>query len=179
MKNLTARVAVITGGGSGFGRELAILCAKENMPIVLADVDVSGMEETLSLLAPGTTSISQRCDVSRASDVDELADITYRTFGECGVLFNNAGVGAAGPAWMATLDDWTWTIGVNLMGVVHGIRAFIRHMIEQGRECHVVNTASAAGLVAPAIGVALQFIGVCSVIAAFSKSGVLSDGISA
>jgi NAD(P)-dependent dehydrogenase (short-subunit alcohol dehydrogenase family) len=132
---------VITGAGSGFGRELALLCLKEDMPIVLADVDVLGMEETLSLLAPGSTSIAQRCDVSQASDVDELADVTYRTFGECAVLFNHAGVGAA------TLDDWTWTIGVNLVGVVHGIRAFIRHMIVQGRECHVVNTASAAGLV--------------------------------
>jgi NAD(P)-dependent dehydrogenase (short-subunit alcohol dehydrogenase family) len=107
---------VITGAGSGFGRELAILCAKEDMPIVLADVDVLGMEETLSLLAPGSTSIAQRCDVSQASDVDELADVTYRTFRECAVLFNNAGAGSAGPAWMAMLDDWTWTIGVNLMG---------------------------------------------------------------
>ena len=141
---------MITGAGSGFGRELAILCAKEDMTVVLADIDVSGMEETLSLLAPGSTSIAQRCDVSRASDVDELADVTYRTFGETAVLFNNAGVGTTGPAWMATLDDWTWTIGVNLMGVVHGIRAFIPRMIEQGRECHIVNTASAAGLVAPA-----------------------------
>ena len=120
------------------------------MPVVLADVDVSGMEETLSLLAPGSTSIAATVRRFSTSDVDELADIAYRTFGECAVLFNNAGVGAAGPAWMATLDDWKWVIGVNLMGVVHGIRAFVPRMIEQGRECHIVNTASAAGLVAPA-----------------------------
>jgi NAD(P)-dependent dehydrogenase (short-subunit alcohol dehydrogenase family) len=103
----------------------------------------------MSFLAPEGPCIARRCDVSQSSDVGELADVTYRTFGECAVLFNNAGVGTAGPAWMATLDDWTWTIGVNLMDVVHGIRAFIARMIEQGRECHVVNTASAAGLVAP------------------------------
>jgi NAD(P)-dependent dehydrogenase (short-subunit alcohol dehydrogenase family) len=149
MRELENRVAVITGGGSGFGRELAILCGAAGMRVVLADIDVAGMNGTEARLPPQTECLTVRCDVSDARSVDDLANATYDRFGECGVLFNNAGVGTAGPAWTATLDDWTWTIGINLMGVVHGVRSFVPRMIEQGAPSHVVNTASAAGLVAP------------------------------
>ena len=149
MRELKSRVAVITGGGSGFGREIAILCGAAGMRVVLADIDVTGMDGTEVRLPPQTECLSVRCDVSNPQSVDDLANATYDRFGECGVLFNNAGVGTAGPAWTATLDDWTWTIGINLMGVVHGVRSFVPRMIEQGASGHVVNTASAAGLVAP------------------------------
>jgi NAD(P)-dependent dehydrogenase (short-subunit alcohol dehydrogenase family) len=148
MRELKSRVAVITGGGSGFGREIAILCGAAGMRVVLADIDVTGMNGTEVRLPPQTECLSVRCDVSNYQSVDDLANATYHRFGECGVLFNNAGVGTAGPAWTSTLDDWTWTIGINLMGAVHGVRSFVPRMIQQGASGHVVNTASAAGLVA-------------------------------
>lgn len=146
MKDLRDKVAVITGAASGFGRELAILCAGEGMRLVLADIDEKNLAGTAALLPPGTQSISVKCDVSRADDVKALADATYAKFGAAHLLFNNAGVAPAGPAWSATLDDWKWTLGVNLMGVVHGIHYFVPRMLEQKDECHVVNTASVAGL---------------------------------
>lgn len=148
MKDLNGRVAVITGGGSGFGRELAILCAAEGMKIVLADIDEAGMQGTEALLAPGTEVISRRCDVSSADSVEALAVATYERFGACHLLFNNAGVGTTGPAWTATLHDWAWTFGINVMGVAHGIKSFVPRMIAAGGPGHVVNTASAAGLMA-------------------------------
>jgi NAD(P)-dependent dehydrogenase (short-subunit alcohol dehydrogenase family) len=150
MKGLSGRAAVITGAGSGFGRELAILCAKESMRVVLADVDVDGMNRTDSLLPADSVSLSIRCDVSDAADVERLVAAVYAKFGDCGVLFNNAGVGTTGSIWTTTLDDWRWTMGINVMGVVHGIQNFVPRMIKQGRPGYVVNTASAAGLLAPA-----------------------------
>jgi len=88
-----------------------------------------------------------KCDVAKADSVESLAQQTYAKFGAAHLLFNNAGVSPVGPAWSATLEDWQWTLGVNLMGVVHGIKSFVPRMLEQKDECHVVNTASVAGLI--------------------------------
>ena len=146
MKDLKGKVAVITGAASGFGRELAILCAGEGMKVVLADIDEKNLPGTVALLPPGAQSLCVRCDVSKAESVERLAQETYAKFGAAHLLFNNAGVSPVGPAWTATLDDWKWTLGVNLMGVVHGIHYFVPRMLEQKDECHVVNTASVAGM---------------------------------
>lgn len=146
MKELKGKVAVITGAASGFGRELAILCAGEGMKVVLADIDENGLPGTVALLPPGAETLSVKCDVASAESVENLAVRTYEKFGAAHLLFNNAGVSPVGPAWSATLEDWQWTLGVNLMGVVHGIRSFVPRMLEQKDECHVVNTASVAGL---------------------------------
>jgi NAD(P)-dependent dehydrogenase (short-subunit alcohol dehydrogenase family) len=146
MNELKGKVAVITGAGSGFGRELALLCAAEGMRLALADVDEAGLEGTQALLPAGTEVLRQRCDVSKADAVEALAAQTYARFGAAHLLFNNAGVAVAGPTWTATLDDWQWVLGVNLMGVVHGVKSFVPRMLAQNDDCHIVNTASVAGL---------------------------------
>jgi NAD(P)-dependent dehydrogenase (short-subunit alcohol dehydrogenase family) len=146
MKDLNGKVAVVTGGASGFGRELAILCAAEGMKVVLADRDEAGMQATIGMLKAGTQSLAVKCDVSKPDALDNVAAKTYERFGAAHLLFNNAGVAVAGPTWTATLEDWKWLIDVNLMGVVHGVRSFVPRMLKQDDECHVVNTASVAGL---------------------------------
>jgi NAD(P)-dependent dehydrogenase (short-subunit alcohol dehydrogenase family) len=147
MKELMGRVAVITGGASGFGRELAILCAAEGMDVVIADINVDGLLETVNLMRTQRRVVTVQCDVSDPQSVEHLARHTYDTLGACHLLFNNAGVGTVGPTWGATLDEWKWVLGINVMGVVHGIRSFVPRMLQQGTPGHVVNTASAAGLV--------------------------------
>jgi NAD(P)-dependent dehydrogenase (short-subunit alcohol dehydrogenase family) len=146
MNRLDGKVAVVTGAGSGIGRELALACAGAGMKVVLADVDAAGMEETARLAGTGE-SLAVPCDVSRPEQVEDLARAAYERFGAVHLLFNNAGVAVSGPTWTTTLEEWQWTLGVNLMGVVHGIRSFVPRMLAQGGECHVVNTASAAGLI--------------------------------
>jgi len=143
MKQLGGKVAVVTGGGSGIGRELALACAAEGMKVVLADIDEPGMVETARLTNAETMAV--RCNVAKAADVESLADRVYEAHGAAHLLFNNAGVSVAGPTWTTTLHDWEWCMGINLMGVVHGIRAFVPRMLKQGGEAHVVSTASAAG----------------------------------
>ncbi|MDE2369304.1 MAG: SDR family NAD(P)-dependent oxidoreductase [Burkholderiales bacterium] len=148
--NLGGRTAVITGAASGFGRELALVCRDAGMQLVLADVDEAGLAQTLALtgLAPARA-VTQRCDVSRADDVDRLARLAQQRFGGAHVLFNNAGVLAAGPIWKATPQDWNWVFGVNVMGVAHGVRSFVPAMLDRGEPAWVVNVASAAGLLCP------------------------------
>lgn len=149
MQDLNGKVAVITGAASGFGRELAIQCAAAGMKLTLADRDEAGIGATIALLPPGTETMARRCDVSKPDDVEALAEATYARFGAAHLLFNNAGVAVSGPTWTTTLDEWKWVLDVNLMGVVHGIRSFVPRMLAQGQAAHVVNTASAAGLVSP------------------------------
>lgn len=151
MRELKGRVAVITGAASGLGRSFALACAREGMHLMLLDVDEQGLQETAQLL-PGVDAqgIGLRCDVSRAEDLERAADQTYARFGAAHLLFNNAGVGVGGPVWKSTLEDWKWTLDVNLMGVVHGIRSFVPRMLNQGSAAHIVNTSSFAGLISVA-----------------------------
>lgn len=146
LAELEDKVAVITGAASGFGREFALICAEQGMKLVLADVDEAGLQETISLLPNSTELLTLRCDVSKADEVESLADKSYERFSQVHLLFNNAGVGVTGPSWTATLDDWQWVLGVNLMGVVHGVKSFVPKMLAQSEAAHIVNTASVAGL---------------------------------
>lgn len=147
---LQGKTAIITGAASGFGREFAVLCAAEGMNLVLADLDVAGLAATSDLVAAtGVGILTVPTNVAKPEQVESLAEQTWERFGGGHLLFNNAGVAAAGPAWSATLEDWKWVLDVNLMGVVHGIRSFVPKMIAQGGPAHVVNTASMAGLVSP------------------------------
>ena len=141
-------VAVITGAASGIGRGLAERFAAEGMKVVLADVE----EEPLARLeadlqAKGATVLTIRTDVSNAAAVENFAARTLDAFGAVHILCNNAGVVCSRPIWEHTLADWEWVLGVNLWGVIHGIRAFVPRMLAQGDECHIVNTASILGLV--------------------------------
>ena len=148
MMELKGKSAVVTGAGSGIGRELALACAREGMDVLLADIDAAGLRDTRAAIeVRGVRVESMLCDVSKPHEVEALADRAWERFGAVHLLFNNAGVGVAGPAWTATLEDWEWTLGINLMGVVHGVRSFVPRMLAQGGEGHVVNTASVAGLV--------------------------------
>jgi NAD(P)-dependent dehydrogenase (short-subunit alcohol dehydrogenase family) len=149
MKDLAGRVAVITGAGSGFGREFARFAAQQRMKLVLADVQQDALDLAVEeARTAGAEAVGERIDVANAADVERLATRAYAAFAGVHLLFNNAGVaGGGGYAWEASLNEWQWVLGVNLMGVVHGIRSFVPRMLARGEEGHVVNTASAAGLV--------------------------------
>ncbi|MEJ2076720.1 MAG: SDR family NAD(P)-dependent oxidoreductase [Acidobacteriota bacterium] len=148
MKEFRGKVAVVTGAASGIGRALALRCAAENMQVVVADIEESalGRVET-ELKDSGANTLAVLTDVSNAEDVETLARKTLERFGAVHLLCNNAGIGAGSTAWESTLKDWEWTLGVNLWGVIHGLRAFVPAMLEQDSESHIVNTASVAGLI--------------------------------
>ena len=156
MKEFKDKVAVITGAASGIGRGIAERCAQEGMKIVLADIEKEALSKTEEeMKAKGATVLAVPTDVSKARDVEALAQKTLETFEAVHLLCNNAGIESPQTSiFNNTLADWEWVIGVNLWGVIHGIRTFVPIMLEQNTECHIVNTSSAAGLISgPGLGV--------------------------
>jgi NAD(P)-dependent dehydrogenase (short-subunit alcohol dehydrogenase family) len=151
MQALRGKVAVITGGASGIGRALADRALEEGMRIVLADIEQGALERTAhDLQKAGAEVLAVRTDVSQADQVADLAQRTLDAFDGVHVLFNNAGVAVAGPLWQQSLADWEWVLGVNLWGVIHGVRTFVPLMLAQDGEAHIVNTASMAGMITSA-----------------------------
>ncbi len=160
MQVFSGRTAVVTGAASGIGLELARAAAALGMTVVLADVQLDALDAAASERAVGGTDVLPfRVDTSRPEQVEDLAAAVPRRYGAPHLVFNNAGVGAGGLIWEHTLKTWEWVVGVNLLGVAHGVRLFVPMMLEAAAadpdfEGHIVNTASMAGLVnAPNMGV--------------------------
>ena len=159
MKAFEGRTAVITGAASGFGLEASRIAARRGMNVAMADVQQDALDgaadEIRRLAKRGASAVlPYRLDVSKAAEVEALGKAVAQRFGAPHLVFNNAGVGAGGLIWEHTLKDWEWVIGVNLMGVAHGVRVFTPLMLEAalgdaGYEGHIVNTASMAGLLDP------------------------------
>lgn len=159
------QVAVITGGGSGIGRALALACAARGMHVAIGDIESAAADETVRMLhAHGGRAFAQHVDVTKAGDLASFAARTYGEFGRCNLLCNNAGVLVLGPLVNATAADWKWVLDVNLYGVLHGLDAFLPRMLEAGRPGNILNSVSLRG-VAGSPG--------CGVYAA-SKYGVLA-----
>ena len=155
MKHFQGRTAVITGAASGFGLETARIAARERMNIVMADVQADALERAAAeIRALGAEVLPFRLDVSQAHEVEARGEATAARFGVPHFVFNNAGVGVGGLIWEHSAADWAWTLGVNVMGVAHGVRVFTPRMLaaaraDPGYEGHIVNTASMAGLLNP------------------------------
>ncbi|WP_051752230.1 SDR family NAD(P)-dependent oxidoreductase [Streptosporangium amethystogenes] len=147
MRELSGKIAVVTGAGSGIGRALALGLAAEGMALMLADIDPGPLAETASLVE-GVKVLTEITDVSDRTAVQHLADRTFGELGAVHVLCNNAGVFQGGQMWTREPEDFAWLLGVNLWGVLHGIRAFVPRMIAQDTEGHILNTVSVSGLFA-------------------------------
>lgn len=148
MDEVRGRVAVITGGASGIGLGLAEKFAAEGMSLMLADIEQAALDEAaVQLRDAGANVATFVCDVSDGAAVEALAEETYAVHGACHILCNNAGVVARHKPW-GPLEDWEWVLGVDLWGVIHGVRSFVPRMLEGGEPGHIMNTASTAGLLA-------------------------------
>ncbi|PKQ06708.1 MAG: hypothetical protein CVT73_09665 [Alphaproteobacteria bacterium HGW-Alphaproteobacteria-12] len=144
MKDLSGKVAVVTGGASGIGFALASGALARGAKVVIADIRDAALAEAMEKL--GGDVLAVRTDVSSYADMEALAQTAVEHFGKVNLIFNNAGVFASGVTWDISLEEYDWVIGVNLKSVIHGIKAFVPRMIAQGDECHVINTASGAGI---------------------------------
>jgi NAD(P)-dependent dehydrogenase (short-subunit alcohol dehydrogenase family) len=160
IENFKGKTAVLTGGGSGFGLECARIGAQLGMNLVLVDVQQDALDKAeAEMIAQGTQVLARKLDVSNAQAMERLAADVKARFGAPHFVFNNAGVGAGGLVWENSVADWEWVLGVNLWGVVHGVRLFTPMMLEAAKadpayQGHIVNTASMAGLLtAPNMGI--------------------------
>jgi len=160
ISDFKGKTAVLTGAGSGFGLECARIGARLGMNLVLADVQQDALDKAAAeMTAAGAQVLAFRLDISKAAEVEALGAAVLARFGAPHFVFNNAGVGAGGLIWENTLKDWEWVIGVNLMGVAHGVRVFTPMMLDAAKkdpawQGHIVNTASMAGLLnAPNMGI--------------------------
>lgn len=155
IKSFKGKTAVLTGAGSGFGLECARLAGERGMNVVLLDIQSDALEAAQAeLKSKGVRTMAHRLDVSKAAEMESLAQEVRKEFGAPHFVFNNAGVGAGGLIWENSIEDWEWVMGVNLWGVVHGVRCFTPMMLEAAKadpayEGHIVNTASMAGLLTP------------------------------
>jgi NAD(P)-dependent dehydrogenase (short-subunit alcohol dehydrogenase family) len=155
MKTFAGRTAVITGAGSGFGLETSRIAAQRRMKVVMADVQQDALDRAAAeIRALGAEVLPFRLDVAHAAEFEALGAATREAFGAPHIVFNNAGVGAGGLIWENSAADWAWVLGVNVMGVAHGIRVFTPMMLEAAAmdpsyEGHIINTASMAGLLNP------------------------------
>jgi NAD(P)-dependent dehydrogenase (short-subunit alcohol dehydrogenase family) len=155
IENFKGKTAVLTGAGSGFGLECARIGAKLGMNLVLVDVQQDALDKAAAeMTAQGVQVLARKVDVSNAQAMEQLAADVKARFGAPNFVFNNAGVGAGGLVWENSVADWEWVLGVNLWGVVHGVRLFTPMMLEAAKSDpayrgHIVNTASMAGLLTP------------------------------
>jgi NAD(P)-dependent dehydrogenase (short-subunit alcohol dehydrogenase family) len=153
--NFAGKTAVLTGAGSGFGLECARIAAQRGMNLVLVDVQQDALDRAVAeLSASGVGILAQRVDVSKADQMEALAQAVQARFGAPHFVFNNAGVAIAGLLWEHSVRDWEWVMGVNVWGVIHGVRLFTPMMLAAAEadpswRGHIVNTASMAGLLTP------------------------------
>jgi NAD(P)-dependent dehydrogenase (short-subunit alcohol dehydrogenase family) len=147
MKEFKDKVAVITGAAAGIGRGIAQRCVAEGMKVVLAGINLDNLRRVEDeLKGEGVVVLSVQTDVSKRDDLELLAEKTLEAFGAVHLLVNNAGVGAGYSIWESSWGDWEWVMGVNLWGVIYGLKIFVPIMLAQDTEGHIVNTASIAGL---------------------------------
>lgn len=147
MRELAGKTAFVTGGASGIGFALGRAFAEAGMKVMLADIETGALDaavKSLHNVGPDVRGIE--CDVTDSASVERAAGASFGAFGNVHVICNNAGVAAGGGIEDIALDSWRWVLDVNLMGVVHGIRAFLPHMRAHGEGGHIVNTASMAGM---------------------------------
>ena len=155
IENFEGKVTVLTGAGSGFGLECARIAARRGMRLVLVDVQQDALDAAAAeVRALGAEVLARRVDVSDAPQMEQLARDVHQQWGAPHLVFNNAGVGSGGLVWENTVRDWQWVLGVNLWGVIHGVRLFTPMMLDAARadpswRGHIVNTASMAGLLNP------------------------------